>query len=146
MPEYDPHEHEERLFEATVEWERQTPRPLFILNGGAAITALTYIGNAQCPPGMDLRIAMLSWIVGLIFAAVVVALGYRSQSAFLSAHRRQHRPETATPGARTAEQWGMRGDVARALGYTSWIASLAAFAWGAWIATGALMAASTACG
>lgn len=145
MPPFDYDEHEERLFEATVEWERQAPRLLFILNGGAAITALTYIGNAECPPGSGATVAMGAWIAGLVLAAIVVGLGYRSQSAFLWAHRRKHRPDARSAPERTAEQWGKLGDYSRRLAYAFWIASLAAFGIGAWIAVEALIVASAAC-
>ncbi|MEX2650494.1 MAG: hypothetical protein WD673_15920 [Alphaproteobacteria bacterium] len=144
MP-YDPHEHEGRLFHATVEWERQAPRPLFILNGGAALAALTFVGNSRCPVAEAVTDAMLAWLLGLLLAAIVVGAGYRSQSAFLSAHRRQHRAETQTPRARSAKGWGRIGVASRIVGYVCWCLSLGSFGWGAWDAINALGEVTLAC-
>ncbi len=92
----DKHIHDEawvqariELFRAVVTHEHAALRPLFLLNGGAAVAALAFIGQVWPADVSGIVVAMVIWSVGLFAAGLAAGLAYFSQNAFYreSGHR-----------------------------------------------------------
>jgi len=77
-----------QLRQATMNFEHAALKPLFLLNGGALIAFIAFLGSdAGRIMNRDLVIsALVCWAIGLLFAAVAVLYGYGSQFAFYKAH------------------------------------------------------------
>jgi hypothetical protein len=74
-------EHGRLLTQATIAFEHAAIRPLYLLNGGAVIAALTYAGNIGKLGGSRLDFgfligALMAWSAGLVAAFAVTAFGY----------------------------------------------------------------------
>ena len=80
------------LTRATTAFEHAAIRPLFLLNGGALIVVMAFLGaiwdDAKQPDLIMLYWSLGFWFVGLVLAAVVTIFGYRSQFAFLKATKK----------------------------------------------------------
>ena len=87
------------IFRATVAFEHAALKPPLLLNGGALVGVLTFLGNAWTPLSQAgtvefavikwlMLVAMVLWANGLFFAAWATVSGYKSQSAFLEEFRR----------------------------------------------------------
>jgi hypothetical protein len=83
------------LFRATAAFEHATLRVPYLLNGGALVATLTFLGNiasksgAEQPARGGVIIALLFWTFGLFLAGVATHYGYLSQHNFLKAYRRK---------------------------------------------------------
>src|SRR5512143_171398 len=86
--------HELELTRATAQFEHAAMRPLYLLNGGALIATLTYLGHALGsdkpePTRWAILTALALWLSGLLFAGLTAQFGYNSQWNFLKAYRRK---------------------------------------------------------
>jgi hypothetical protein len=86
--------HELELTRLTAQFEHAAMRPLYLLNGGALIATLTYLGHALSddkpqPTPWAILTAMALWLLGLFFAGLTAQFGYNSQLNFLKAYRRK---------------------------------------------------------
>lgn len=82
------------LARATAAFEHAAIKPLFILNGGALVVVFALLGTIWNDSGKFaekgwLVAALACWGVGLFFAAISAALGYKSQHAFLKHRHRE---------------------------------------------------------
>ena len=120
------------LFEATVRFEHAALRPLYLLNGGAAVAAIAFVGKT---PAFAAGVAgpMKLWIVGLMFATGATIAGYFSQLLFFKRGGRLDEGRTAE-----AQDLGKKGVWIRRLAYVFGLGSLPCFGIGAWIAIDAL--------
>ncbi len=78
------------LIRATVAFEHAALRPTFLLNGGALIAVLTFLGHAWTRDGSWVAInkvsmiwAIISWALGVFTAGAATFFGYTSQHEFL---------------------------------------------------------------
>ena len=96
------------LFRAVVAHEHAALRPLFLLNGGAAVAALAFIGQVWPADVSGVIVAMVIWCVGLFAAGLAAGLAYFSQNAFYkeSGHR-QSAKEAEEDGdtAKKRDEW-----------------------------------------
>ena len=130
------------LLKATVAFEHAAIRPLYLLNGGAIIAALTFVGNvggsgsASTPVGSAIKLALGMWAAGLVAAFITTTSGYWSQLAFLKEARRRRDAELACirgdregAGRQTAkaECFGNRGAAYRRWGYALGALSVGCF-------------------
>lgn len=140
----------QRLFDATAAFEHAMLKPLFLLNGGAAVVFLAFIGQVwpqlvstdQLDPNVlsGLTTPLAIWSAGLAFGAIAVFAGYYSQQSFSEQFggerreekfRREGNDTLASTHAKTAKFWGTIGTWTRRVGYLFILASLAAFVVGA---------------
>ena len=80
--------HTSDLHKATAAFENAALKPLFLLNGGALVVMVAFLGT-EASDRLNVQLAIsgiASWAIGLSFAAAAAALGYFSQLAFYKAH------------------------------------------------------------
>ena len=97
------------LFRAVVAHEHAALRPLFLLNGGAAVAALAFIGQVWPSDVSGLIVAMVIWSVGLFAAGLAAGLAYVSQNAFYreSGHRQSAKKAAEDNDmAKESDEWG----------------------------------------
>ena len=80
------------LVRATVALENASLKPLYMLNGGALVVFLAFLGALASVEKLLIQIswgfvwaAIASWAVGLLLAAVTTVLAFKSQWHFLRA-------------------------------------------------------------
>jgi hypothetical protein len=80
------YEHERDLAKATAAFEHAAIKPLFLLNGGALVAFMTFLGalNQAREPRIHFGerwavAALFVWAAGLTYAAVATYYGYRAQ-------------------------------------------------------------------
>ena len=143
-------EHRQLLFEAVSRFEHAAIRPLYLLNGGAAVAAIAFLGK-NTDAATAIVTPMKWWIAGLLFAAAVTACGYFSQFMFYKAHGR-HMKGTAIDAIDTSERalrvrvlayifgtdTGERAQRVRVLAYIFGAVSLISFAVGSVLAVDSL--------
>lgn len=133
MLEDEPSDAERDLFEATVKFEHASLRPLYLLNGGAAVAVLAFSGGA--PQFAAIMVTPIKfWVIGLVFAAFATFAGYFSQLKFYKrlGRRRVGKEDEAI-------QFGKDGANIRRFAYFFGIVSLLLFCIGAWTAANSLM-------
>lgn len=131
-------ENERAMQRAAVDFALLTLRTLILLNGGAAIGSMTYLGNIwakaapQAAAGAALAApGMFAFIGGLVAGALAAGAAYIAQILFVEM---DHSTGRGSP----ASTWG---------GLTRWGAvvlaalSVGAFCYGAWIMVGAFQTA-----
>ena len=117
--------HEEELTRATVQFEHAAMRPVFLLNGGALIAALTFLGHAHPSASWQILAALGAWVFGLSAAGLAAWFGYRSQLCFRKAWSRK------IEGDKAAQiNFGRKAKRCRSLWGAFIICSLALFAAG----------------
>lgn len=120
------------LFEATVRFEHAAIKPLYLLNGGAIVAAIAFLGNApEYATGVVSPLKL--WIAGLVLATATTGAGYFSQFYFFKSDGQDAKGNTKLAG-----RWGKAGVVIRRFAYLFGAASIACFAFGAWRAVDAL--------
>ena len=83
--------HHVELIRATAAFEHAVLRVAFLLNGGALIATMTFLGNVWPKEHFargSIVTALLIWILGLVMAGFATHYGYLSQHNFLKAFRR----------------------------------------------------------
>ena len=83
------------MFRAVAAFEHAALRPLLLLNGGAAVALLAFIGQVWPEVISGTLIAMAIWSVGLALATIATSLGYFSQNTFYKASGHQFEAEDA---------------------------------------------------
>lgn len=134
-----------QLQQATIAFEHAALKPLFLLNGGALVLSLAFLGAIlSSAPGGRFQIhdtemvwwAIFLWGSGLVLAAVCTGLGYLHQLNFFreSNQNTLHRlrlddgkEEEAAESKTQAKKDGKRAHRQRNWAYGVWFASLAAF-------------------
>ena len=90
-PEHINHALESRrqLRQATINFEHAALRVLFLLNGGALIAFLAFLGTdtaKELTSKGTTDFALAAWLAGLILGGFAALFGYRSQFQFYKAH------------------------------------------------------------
>ncbi|MCH8111937.1 MAG: hypothetical protein IH905_08295 [Proteobacteria bacterium] len=132
------------IFKATVAWEHAILKPPFLLNGGALIAVLTFLGHVwTADPSQNLVVskwlmilAMILWVLGLVAAGAATLFGYESQFAFLKAFRRRKEADDKDDPEleALADTFGRKGATTRRIWKGGVIASLSFFGIGAVLA------------
>ena len=129
------------MFRAVAAFEHAALRPLLLLNGGAAVALLAFIGKVWPEVIPDILIAMAIWSGGLALAAIATSLGYFSQNTFFKASGYQFKAEDANrvknieveSGAKAAQdKLEKKGHRYRNCAHLCGILSLICFVAGAW--------------
>ncbi len=81
--------HELELMRATIQFEHAAMRPAYLLNGGALIASLTYLGHRHDLTMWAIIVAVALWLFGLLSAGLATQFGYKSQWSFLKAYRQK---------------------------------------------------------
>ncbi len=79
--------HTRDLQQATVAFEHVALKPLFLINGGALVVVVAFLGS-DASQRINISLALFAvacWAFGLILASASAALGYFSQLAFYKA-------------------------------------------------------------
>lgn len=116
-------------------------KTLVLINGGAIISLLTYVGhNANNHVADGMSRAFILYVAGLVLAVLAYLVAYASQGSFLNATGQKAYKLLGVDSAdkTTAEQYTTRGRLAIAAGVILCILSLAAFVWGSCAAMRAL--------
>ena len=74
------------LQQATSAFEHAALKPLFLINGGALVVLIAFLGS-DASEKLDTSLALwaiVSWALGLILASASTALAYLSQLAFFN--------------------------------------------------------------
>lgn len=81
------------LQRATNAFEHAVMKPAYLLNGGALIVVMTYLGAGKAMSEFEGAInfstaveALGAWVLGLVAAFLATFLGHESQLAFYKAH------------------------------------------------------------
>jgi hypothetical protein len=78
-----------RLFEAVITFSQLTLKSAFLLNGGASIAILTFLGHDQWKYlRVPLANALLLFVTGVFMSALSTASTYFTQSAYAEHNRR----------------------------------------------------------
>jgi len=103
-----------------VEISVQGVKYLLLINGGACVALLAYIGNSENPPATsaNLQPSMLFFIIGVLLCGGLIGLTYLTQFRLLNELR---------DGEDTLEHMA-----SLRLGAVLYVLSIAAFALGAW--------------
>ena len=103
-------EHEIELNKATLTYELELAKLLVLLNGGAAGAFLTLIGTVwkegRHPSLVWLAVAILSWLIGLLVAALTIHKAYEIQRDYSTAYRLRRQLEEL----RRVEELGVKPD------------------------------------
>ncbi|MDE1967506.1 MAG: hypothetical protein KGI92_01250 [Alphaproteobacteria bacterium] len=117
-------------FRAVIDFANSAIKLLVLVNGGAVIAILTFLGNLVAKQDSDTAVvgasgfAITYFVVGLAAAVTAAAAAYLSQVCFteLSTEKRK-------------KGWG---NLFRAIGLATALVSLICFSVGAWVASDAL--------
>jgi hypothetical protein len=115
-------------------------KTLILLNGGAIISLLTYIGNSDDKRMTDpLSSAFIWYVCGLVTVMLAYLAAYASQGAFLSATATEAFKRLKLPeGDESPQKHVTMGTLAIVAGVILCVVSLIAFVAGSWCAMGAL--------
>jgi hypothetical protein len=120
-------EHSHETYRSLIQISVEGFRFLALLNGGAAVALVAYLGNLAAKgaaPGPDVRWPLGAYLVGLVLCAFCFLTSYRTQFAVYNELQGRIRPRM--------HMWWVRATVGLALG------SLVAFSVGSWWAVVAL--------
>lgn len=92
------------LMKATIAFEHAVLRPAFLLNGGASVAALTFLGNVKAAPDWPILCAVGSWALGVTLASFSAAAGYQAQHRYLKRFRRLSEAEEIKMGVYTQDE------------------------------------------
>lgn len=111
-------------------------RTLILLNGGAIISLLTYIGHNSRDLAGQFSKAFIWYVVGLVAVVLSYLAAYYSQGAFLNAAASEafSRAGLKAQGNKTPEQHILIGRRAIAVAVGLCVLSLVAFTVGSWCA------------
>jgi hypothetical protein len=142
------------LLRATNTFEHAAIRPLVLLNGGAIVAVLTFVGHIMGEETayryldrQAIKFAFILWALGLVAAYAATTLGYFSQHGFLNEAQATRRSieadlrddtETRDKASSSAGQFGKDGDRYRNYAYTAGILSVLSFLCGVAFAARAL--------
>ena len=94
------------LVRATVAFEHAALKPLYLLNGGALVVLMAFLGAIAAANDSNLIIswgyvwaAVISWAAGLVLAILATAFAFRSQWFFLRARDTELQAIDAEDGA-----------------------------------------------
>jgi hypothetical protein len=123
------------MFKAVIEAGQTAIKSAFIINGGASIALLTFVGNLMTKEGIQSRLdlsgfgqALLVFVVGVGVAGAANTLRYLSQASYGQALQLEK------TNIESAPKWRMSGDAFRNLAMISCLASYGLFFWGGAIA------------
>ena len=98
------------LVRATVAFEHAALKPLYLLNGGALVVLMTFLGAIAAAEKSSLEIswgliwaAIVSWTAGLVLALFATRLAARSQWYFLRARDTELQAQVPTRRSARAE-------------------------------------------
>jgi hypothetical protein len=76
-----------QLYELEKEWGEKALKYLFLTNSGGAIATLSFLGAAKELTGSGTKVALLLFVLGLIFAGITIAKTFHHMSGLLEKYK-----------------------------------------------------------